>query len=359
MSTVTSSIVSQPQFRTGASAYGLRFDPLDRKPLPARSTDASLMLRPEDLTQLRFAFSPLWECVAACRFYINPNARGLFSPWYDRIQAAVSKAGGKYLSEVFGPHAAIPEIFAPWGRTPCPSLQDELSHLLSLPDDLVRTEIKMAFPSLPASFAWALKKPSEALRNFAEILETIWVRVVAPDWTLLRAKLESELLYRARALAVTGLTGLFEGLHHDLSFSGNRLTVRGADRWDARTRESGLLIVPSVFSWPDLFFRVRPPWQPTIVYPCRGLAELWDESVHPPAALEKLIGRSCARIIQFLTSPRTTHETAAAVRLSTAAASEQITKLWRAGVLERTRIGTRVFYSLNAKGTALVKAFSR
>jgi hypothetical protein len=197
------------------------------------------------------------------------------------------------------------------------------------------------------------------LRNLAEILETIWVRVVAPDWTLLRARLESELLYRARALAVTGLTGLFEGLHKDLSFSGNRLTVRGACRWDEGTKQSGLLIVPSVFSWPDLFFRIRPPWRPTIVYPCRGLAELWDESVHPPAALEKLIGQSCARIIQFLTSPRTTLDTAAAVRLSAAAASEQITKLWRAGIVERTRIGSRVFYSLNEKGTALIEAFSR
>jgi DNA-binding MarR family transcriptional regulator len=57
-----------------------------------------------------------------------------------------------------------------------------------------------------------------------------------------------------------------------------------------------------------------------------------------------------------LKSPATTIETATALNLSTAASSEQITKLWRSGCLDRTRIGRRVFYALNTKGKALLAA---
>jgi len=153
----------------------------------------------------------------------------------------------------------------------------------------------MAFPSTSASFAWA-SKHLEALRSLAvlrKFSKESGCALSLPIGRCYAPNSKGNCFYRARALAVTGL---FEGLHKDLSFSGNRLTVRRACRWDERMKEFGLLVVPSVFSWPDLFFRIRPAWQPAIVYPCRGSAELWDESVHPPAALEKRIGQSCARI---------------------------------------------------------------
>jgi DNA-binding MarR family transcriptional regulator len=48
---------------------------------------------------------------------------------------------------------------------------------------------------------------------------------------------------------------------------------------------------------------------------------------------------------------------AAQLGLSPAATSEQITKLWHVGILERMRVGRRVFYSLNAKGLMILTAF--
>jgi DNA-binding transcriptional ArsR family regulator len=55
--------------------------------------------------------------------------------------------------------------------------------------------------------------------------------------------------------------------------------------------------------------------------------------------------------------PRTTLEMSAAIGLSPAATSEQITKLREVGILERTRIGRRVFYSLNKRGMSLLASF--
>ena len=94
------------------------------------------------------------------------------------------------------------------------------------------------------------------------------------------------------------------------------------------------------------------------MYPVRGIADLWDHSSHcSRGGLNKLIGDSCANAVALLQIPRTTLDVAATLGLSSAATSEQITKLWRVGLLERTRVGRRVFYTLNEKGKLLLTTF--
>ena len=116
-----------------------------------------------------------------------------------------------------------------------------------------------------------------------------------------------------------------------------------------------MLIIPSIVSWPDVFLTVRPPWRTALIYPCGGIADLWDRKPRVSSnSLERLLGSSCARIIAGLQVPRTTTETAAALNLSAAATSEQIMKLWDVGILERTRIGRRVFFCLNENGRRLI-----
>jgi len=174
----------------------------------------------------------------------------------------------------------------------------------------------------------------------------------------LRSKLEAEVLFRARALALGGVEALFEGIHRDVSYEKSSLTVHENSYWDGKKRERGITLVPSIFSWPDVYLTVRPPWNPTIYFTSRGVAQLWNEEGRAAqnGAASELIGRTCAKIMVALQSPETTIEAAKALQLSTPAVSEQITKLWRCGCLDRTRIGLRVFYALNAKGRALLAA---
>ena len=57
--------------------------------------------------------------------------------------------------------------------------------------------------------------------------------------------------------------------------------TRTASRVPALTRvmeldERGLLLIPSVFAWPKVLLVTAEPWQPTVIYPARGVGMLWD-----------------------------------------------------------------------------------
>ncbi len=140
-------------------------------------------------------------------------------------------------------------------------------------------------------------------------------------------------------------------MHSDISYRSGHLTIRTDSYWDGKRRKRGLLLVPSIFSSPDLFLTVRPPLHRCIVFTSRGIADLWSDSLQTsPDSLKMLVGTSRTKVMFRLFKPQTTVEVATALKLSPAAASEQMTKLWRAGVLERTRIGQRVFYCLQREG---------
>jgi len=244
--------------------------------------------------------------------------------------------------------------------TAMPTLEEELDTLRGSPDELVRAEVRIAYGgAVPACLSRAMLQPREFLNRLADLIENFWEKAIAPHWAFLRARLEGEMLYRARALAVGGIAELFAGLHKDLMLEDDRLTVRTVSYWDGGKRNHGLLLVPSVFAWPDVFLTVRLPWRTAIMYPSRGIADLWE---HPSSSCSKglqlLVGPSCAKVISNLQVPRTTLEMSAAIGLSPAATSEQITKLREVGILERTRIGRRVFYSLNQRGIALLTSFN-
>ncbi len=319
-----------------------------------------LRFAPEDLAYVRFAFSPLWECVAAFRAWRDPTRHALLLPWLTRIKPSASRVDWEPLSSLaLIRRGAIPDFLAPPPMSPFPRLSDELARLRRTPADVVRAEVEIAYPDgIPALLRPALQNPSRFLEAMADRLEEFWRRALAPDWGLVRSKLESEVLFRARALALGGLEELFKGMHRDLRYQDEKLTVQTDSYWDGKKRNRGILLLPSIFSWPDVFLTVRPPWQPTITYTSRGIADLWsDVGQATPDGLKRLLGDSRARVMSTLQKPQTTIEIAAGLKLSSAAASEQIAKLWRAGILERTRIGRRVFYSLNEKGKAVFTVF--
>jgi len=319
----------------------------------------TLKLSSEDLAQVHFAFSPLWECVAAFRAWADPSRHALLLPWMTRVRQKLSGVDWEPLSSLaLISRGAIPDFLAPPPTTPLPRFSEELAGLRRTPADLVRAEIAIAFPKgLPHTCRAAVTDPRVFLIKVAALLQEFWNRALAPDWPLLRSKLEAEVMFRARALALGGPDALFRGMHRDISYAHRSLTIHTDSYWDAKKRKRGLLLVPSIFSWPDVFLTVRPPWQPTIAYTSRGVAEIWgDGGRKTSGGAYKLLGRTCGKLIPMLRSPQTTIETAAVLGLSTAAASEQITRLRQAGLLERTRIGRRVFYALNPKGRALLAA---
>jgi hypothetical protein len=90
---------------------------------------------------------------------------------------------------------------------------------------------------------------------------------------------------RARHLTTGGPVDLFADLHPDATWIGGHLeaAVPWAEEVDLRGRS--LVLVPSAMHWWRPACIVDAPWQPTLVYPARGLASPWQASRRVDAAL--------------------------------------------------------------------------
>jgi DNA-binding transcriptional ArsR family regulator len=97
-----------------------------------------------------------------------------------------------------------------------------------------------------------------------------------------------------------------------------------------------------------------PPWQPALVYPPPGVADLWEPEQRGDEALEALLGRGRARVLLSLERPADTQELARRLQASAGGVSEHLGVLRRAGLVTGRREGRRVVYGRTAKGDALV-----
>jgi DNA-binding transcriptional ArsR family regulator len=163
--------------------------------------------------------------------------------------------------------------------------------------------------------------------------------------------------HRARRLTEAGPADVFAGLHRLVSWD----DADGALVVDRRYDETldlagrGLLLVPVVFAWPQVFAMTDPPWQPTLLYAPRGAGHLWEPEERPaPGALADLVGRRRAAVLGALDEPATTSALAARLGVSPASVSEHLGVLRRAGLVAARRDGRRVLYARTATGDALV-----
>jgi DNA-binding transcriptional ArsR family regulator len=116
---------------------------------------------------------------------------------------------------------------------------------------------------------------------------------------------------------------------------------------------NGLLLLPSAFAASRPFVIDRAPWQPTISYPARGIATLWDEGTLAPDALVRLLGTSRGGMLADLDAPRSTTELARRLSLSPATASHHLGALRDAGLVTARREGRSVLYARTELGDAL------
>jgi DNA-binding transcriptional ArsR family regulator len=99
-----------------------------------------------------------------------------------------------------------------------------------------------------------------------------------------------------------------------------------------------------------------PPWQPTLLYPPRGLGGLWAPRADDPRALADLLGARRAEILTALDREATTRDLARRLSASPAGVSEHLGILRRAGLVRPRRQGASVYYARTAAGDGLVTA---
>jgi DNA-binding transcriptional ArsR family regulator len=306
-----------------------------------------------DMPEVRCAISPLfdlWQSIGALQ---APESKDVLLPWIDATLDRTRDLRLELLYALQPPHGMKPDFIHPPPTMPMTSLEDELDRLMATEVDRIRGDLELCYPgSLPPVLEPFLTEPRTALRELAERLRDYWNVALAPHWDRLRAVLEGDVLSRARDAEV-GPSKLFDDIHESVSFVDHRLEICAP--WEGRLTlgDQGLLLVPSVFVWPKVAVIDHEPWQPTIIYPVRGGALLWEPGDGAPDALAALIGPRRAAVLTALEAPRSTTELARLLEVSQASVSQHLSVLHAGGLISRHRVGRSVLYLRSAKGDEL------
>ena len=319
-----------------------------------------------DLTKTRFAYSPLWETVMGYRVMTDPSRFAIHLPWVCEAQHSTMGLDLELLRAVVRPHGYIPDFVTPPPVTALPEFEDEVKTLLVTPIQTVRNEISKlleANPVLSDELEVFQVDPQGALQRLADQLRAYWSHALEPHWPRLRAMLENDILLRARNLALGGAEALFRNLNPLLRFENGVLSLDqslcSCDDGDVQLGGRGLLLMPSAFVWPRLSTILDAPWQPTLAYTPRGVANLWMMDPPPVAhALELLLGQGRASVLLSLEPPSSTLEIAQRLGLVASGVSEHLSVLRLAGLIESQRRGRFVYYRLSQTGVALLGLLS-
>ncbi|MBY8881541.1 ArsR/SmtB family transcription factor [Actinacidiphila acidipaludis] len=329
----------------------------------------------EDLLRCRFAISPLREAQGAVRTLSRPDRHGYHLPW---LRQARTIAAGLDLGplRLLVPETGYgPDFLHPVPEVPLAALEDELAAVRATDPDEARRQIAAALARTPDAERSRrgramLADPAGTVRQLAGLYEHVWSALLAPHWPRLRAVLEADVAYHARRLADGGMQRLFTGLHPQLSWADGALTTSGpappqepaglsGSAGGAGWEEGGgggrgLVLVPSVFFWPEAGSPFDPPWQPTVVYPARGIGGLWAESgPTASAALVRLLGPNRAAILSALDAPTTTTALAHRHAMAMSSVSAHLAVLRDAGLLASRRYGHQVLYERTPLGIAV------
>lgn len=314
----------------------------------------------DDLARTRFAISPMWELISGIGLLRDPSLASLHLPWVEEVRAAAREVDSTVALALIPPRGYMPDFLTPPPSSPLATLEEELELVRSTPEAQVRREMGyfLGPRKPPAILQPFMDQPRRALAELGETLHQLWVRTLEPHWPRLRALLEADLLHRSRRLTEGGPAGLFDDLHPNVHFTQARLEVRASCTADeVPLGGRGLLLVPSAFSWQNPRLIIDPPWQPTMIYPARGVALLWEPgSARTSEALAGVLGHTRATLLEALDAPVSTTDLAHRLELSPGGVSQALTSLREAGLVAGARRGRSVHYMRTPTGDNLVEA---
>jgi DNA-binding transcriptional ArsR family regulator len=255
-----------------------------------------------------------------------------------------------------------PEFLNPAPAVREPELGDELAQVRSTPAEAVQASLRRVFGDhpWPDSATELFQRPAESLAEIAAELAECHERLVMPHWERIRPVLDADIVYRAGLLAGGGARSLFSDLHPDLRWSQGTLTINDTDEGPSVLRvmlgPDGVVLMPSVFNWPEVSYSKATSSQTTLLYPARGVATVWEGDVSEvgSGAVEELLGPARARLLGALRSPATTSALALRFGVTPSAVSQHLGVLHRSGLVDRERSGRRVLYQASELGLALL-----
>jgi hypothetical protein len=321
----------------------------------------TLRFGPAALAHVRFAISPLVEVRRSRRLLDDPGAGALHLPWVVEARKLTADLDLSLLRALDPTGVYTPDFVSPPPDTPLAELEDELAVVAATPPEQARAEVQRSYrrkPRLPDVLERFVADPAAGLAEVVALLRVYWERTLAPHWPRVRTLLEGDVLHRARQMADGGADRLFADVDPTVSWADGVLSIdKGSVVQDVDLQDRGLLFVPSAFAWPDVLLVTDPRWQPTLVYPARGVGTLWEADRPPvPDALGALLGKVRAAVLMALDRPRSTTDLARSLGVSAGGVSQHLGILRAAGLVHGHRVGRVVLYLRSPAGDGLVGA---
>jgi len=315
----------------------------------------------DDLLAVRFAVSPVWETQAAVQAFADERGRSYHQPWLQLVAARAARLDLAPLLAVLPRRGYVPDFLTPPPRTGRPGLRNQLAEIRATEPAQVARELRRCRDSVDHEqhrrlLTSLLADPERARDQLAARLHDAWTSLVAPFWVRIRALLDRDIDARSRTLARHGLRRALDELHPKIRWTKRGLSLADRTGRTVAVGERGFLLMPSAYLWPHVAAVIEEPWQPTIIYPATGIAELWRAPAAPPGTLGRLLGRTRALILAALDQPLSTTALAAATELSPAGVSRHLLALRDAGLLTAARHGHEVRYRRTELGSALLHA---
>jgi DNA-binding transcriptional ArsR family regulator len=320
-----------------------------------------------ELAATRFAISPLGETIRALQLLAKPDPPVVNLPWLHWARARLDQrplGAGRLWPLVVTGLPSYPEFLLPAPAVQWPTFTGELARLAATPAPAVLASLRRVFGDGPwPPSAVELYERVEFGQIAAELADC-HDRLIAPHWERIRAVLDADIAYRTGVLANGGARQLFHDMHQDLTWEAGTLRLADADtgrrEFPIEKGPDGLVLMPTVFGWPDVSMRKATSTQATMMYPARGAATVWhaitDQLSGGGTAAEHLLGAARAGLLAALRCPSTTTVLARQLGVTPSAVSQHLTFLHRGGLLNRQRSGRAVLYSTSELGLALLAA---
>lgn len=318
----------------------------------------SLVFGREDPARVRFGVSPLWETLSALQMLLTPWHHDYQLPLLEAARADVRQLDLRPLLAVSERRGWVPDFLGPAPTGPGTDVADQLARVRATPASQVAHEVRRSLSERPTPApegAWRLLDDPAATRaRLADLLEECWNILLAPHWQQLRDLLQADVAYRAQTLADYGLERVLGDLHPRAQWTGRALVIDRPGQARHRLAGAGLLLMPSVFVWPGLAVTIDPPARPSLVYPARGIAELWQPTqTRRSTALARLLGKTRAALLQSLAEPASTQTLARRHGLAPSTISEHLTALRDARLITSRRHRHTVMYQRTPLGSQL------
>ncbi|MPY30163.1 helix-turn-helix transcriptional regulator [Streptomyces adustus] len=305
------------------------------------------------VAKVRFAISPLGETVLALRILLGTGGHAVHQPWVRQARPLLADERELPLLRalIAGP---LPSFLFPVPGERLPSMAAELDLLRETEEDFFRREYG-AVLRVPAEEA---PEPAAVLPRLAEALLRCYELMIAPHWGRMFAVLEADIGRRALTLVDGGVQALFGALHRDIAWDGGQLVVHGRRTprsvYTVDTGRHGLVVLPSVFNWPNVGVDKSPVAAASIRYPVTGVGLLWEPSPPPLAGLAPVLGHTRTALLAALAEPLTTAALATRLGVTPSAVSQHLRALRGAGLVATQRNGRTALHLRTERATHLL-----